>query len=125
MKKLGNISFLDIQKVFFATANNNRLFHHFSDGRSAEIVSQWKSGRITARECLLSEAELFANYCVIRRNRIIPIASSEGSFAGAAPPDGYDNIAARYRFAAVGWTDLLLHAATMPDKIELLSVRII
>jgi 2-hydroxy-3-keto-5-methylthiopentenyl-1-phosphate phosphatase len=33
----------------------NRLFHHFSDGKSEEAVRRWKLNEIDSRECLLLE----------------------------------------------------------------------
>lgn len=36
----------------------NRLFHHFSEGKSEEVVARWKAGEIDSRECLRLEAEL-------------------------------------------------------------------
>ncbi|MEE9442976.1 MAG: MtnX-like HAD-IB family phosphatase [candidate division Zixibacteria bacterium] len=34
----------------------NRLFHHFSEGKSEEAVRHWKLNEIDSRECLLQEA---------------------------------------------------------------------
>jgi 2,3-diketo-5-methylthio-1-phosphopentane phosphatase len=36
----------------------NRLFHHFSDGRSDEPVQRWIRNEIDSKECLLAEAGL-------------------------------------------------------------------
>ncbi len=35
----------------------NRLFHHFSQGRSDEPVARWLAGRIDSRQCLIEEAQ--------------------------------------------------------------------
>lgn len=34
------------------------LFHHFSDGRNDELIPDWKSGRLSSRDCLLKEAAM-------------------------------------------------------------------
>lgn len=34
------------------------LFHHFSGGRNDELIPDWKSGRLTSRDCLLAEAAM-------------------------------------------------------------------
>lgn len=36
----------------------NRLFHHFSDGRSYEPVDRWLAGKIDSRQCLIDEARV-------------------------------------------------------------------
>lgn len=36
----------------------NRLFHHFSHGKSEELVNRWKADEIDSRECLLEESML-------------------------------------------------------------------
>ncbi len=56
--KRRTVIFSDFDGTISTKDVGNRLFHHFSDGHSEEIVNQWKRGDITARECLLSEAAL-------------------------------------------------------------------
>ncbi len=34
------------------------LFHHFSGGQNDALLPDWKSGRMTTRDCLVKEAEL-------------------------------------------------------------------
>ena len=34
------------------------LFHFFSDGKNDELLPDWKSGKMTTRDCLLAEAEM-------------------------------------------------------------------
>ena len=36
----------------------NRLFHHFSDGKSDDPVAKWRSDQIDSRQCLIDEAAL-------------------------------------------------------------------
>lgn len=45
----GTISTLDV---------GNRLFHHFTQGRSEEPVRLWRADQIDARQCLVDEAAL-------------------------------------------------------------------
>jgi len=34
------------------------IFHHFSNGKNDELLPDWKSGRLSSRDCLLKEAEM-------------------------------------------------------------------
>lgn len=34
------------------------LFHHFSNGKNDELLPDWKSGKMTTRDCLLAEAAM-------------------------------------------------------------------
>jgi 2-hydroxy-3-keto-5-methylthiopentenyl-1-phosphate phosphatase len=34
------------------------LFFHFSEGKSMELIPQWKAGEMTSRDCLLQEAAM-------------------------------------------------------------------
>ncbi len=34
------------------------IFHHFSHGKNDELLPDWKSGRLSSRDCLLKEAEM-------------------------------------------------------------------
>ncbi|MCK5547368.1 MAG: MtnX-like HAD-IB family phosphatase [Thermoplasmata archaeon] len=34
------------------------IFHHFSNGKNDELLPDWKSGRMSTRECLTREAEM-------------------------------------------------------------------
>lgn len=52
------VIFSDFDGTISTRDVGNRLFHHFSEGRSEAIVEKWKTGEITARECLTREAEL-------------------------------------------------------------------
>ncbi len=52
------IIFSDFDGTISRRDVGNRLFHHFSDGKSEEIVARWKTGEIDSRECLQLEAEL-------------------------------------------------------------------
>ncbi len=37
------------------------IFHHFSDGKNDELLPDWKSGKMSTRDCLLKEAELVSS----------------------------------------------------------------
>jgi len=52
------IVFSDFDGTISRRDVGNRLFHHFSDGKSEEVVARWKAGEIDSRECLRLEAEL-------------------------------------------------------------------
>lgn len=56
--KQRTVIFSDFDGTISTKDVGNRLFHHFSGGRSEEIVAKWQAGTITARECLLAEAAL-------------------------------------------------------------------
>jgi 2-hydroxy-3-keto-5-methylthiopentenyl-1-phosphate phosphatase len=49
----------------------NRLFHHFSRGRSEEPVSRWLEGKIDSRQCLIEEAALMEDVTVEEINDFI------------------------------------------------------
>lgn len=49
----------------------NRLFHHFSDGKSIEPVRRWKSGEIDSRQCFLDEAALMRDITQAELDRFI------------------------------------------------------
>ena len=34
------------------------VFHHFSGGRNDELLPDWKSGRLSSRDCIVKEAEM-------------------------------------------------------------------
>ncbi len=36
------------------------LFHHFSGGKNDELIPDWKSGRMSSRDCLTREAEMIS-----------------------------------------------------------------
>lgn len=35
-----------------------RMFHHFSGGRNDQLIPDWKSGKLSSRDCLLREAAM-------------------------------------------------------------------
>lgn len=57
-KRQRTVIFSDFDGTISARDVGNRLFHHFSNGQSDVIVEKWKTGEITARECLTREADL-------------------------------------------------------------------
>ncbi len=50
------ILFSDFDGTISTKDVGNRLFHHFSDGKSDEPVARWLAGEIGSRQCLLEEA---------------------------------------------------------------------
>lgn len=50
------IVFSDFDGTISTRDVGNRLFHHFSNGKSEEAVARWKLNEIDSRECLLLEA---------------------------------------------------------------------
>ena len=60
------IIFCDFDGTISLRDVGNRLFHHFSDGRSDEQVGRWRADEIDYRQCLEQEAALMR-----------PIAESE------------------------------------------------
>lgn len=52
------VIFSDFDGTISTRDVGNRLFHHFSKGRASVLVEKWKTGEITARECLTREADL-------------------------------------------------------------------
>jgi 2-hydroxy-3-keto-5-methylthiopentenyl-1-phosphate phosphatase len=57
----GLIVFSDFDGTIATRDVGNRLFHHFSDGRSDEPVVRWRAGEIDSRQCLLEESQLIRN----------------------------------------------------------------
>jgi len=75
------------------------FFRHFSDGKSMELIPDWKSGKLSSRDCLMQEAamvkatpEEIYNYLdrfeidpgfpafieLCRHNHILPVILSDG-----------------------------------------------
>ena len=52
------VVFSDFDGTISTRDVGNRLFNHFSGGRSDLIVEKWKAGEINARKCLSAEADL-------------------------------------------------------------------
>lgn len=52
------IIFSDFDGTVATCDVGNRLFHHFSHGKSEEPVNRWKADEIDSRQCLLEESEL-------------------------------------------------------------------
>lgn len=50
------ILFTDFDGTVSTQDVGNRLFHHFSQGRSDDPVERWKRNEIDSRQCLLDEA---------------------------------------------------------------------
>jgi 2-hydroxy-3-keto-5-methylthiopentenyl-1-phosphate phosphatase len=40
----------------------NRLFHHFSGGKSEEVVARWRKNEIDSRQCLIGEGESMRDF---------------------------------------------------------------
>lgn len=49
----------------------NRLFHHFSDGKSDDPVAKWRSDQIDSRQCLIDEAALMRDVTESELNEFI------------------------------------------------------
>jgi 2,3-diketo-5-methylthio-1-phosphopentane phosphatase len=52
------ILFSDFDGTISTRDVGNRLFHHFSLGKSEEPVARWRADRIDSRQCLQEEADL-------------------------------------------------------------------
>lgn len=52
------IIFSDFDGTVATRDVGNRLFHHFSHGKSEEPVKRWRNDQIDSRQCLQEEAEL-------------------------------------------------------------------
>ncbi|MEZ5357548.1 MAG: MtnX-like HAD-IB family phosphatase [Candidatus Zixiibacteriota bacterium] len=50
------ILFSDFDGTISTRDVGNRLFYHFSGGKSEEVVARWKRNEIDSRQCLLGEA---------------------------------------------------------------------
>ena len=55
------IIFTDFDGTISCEDVGNRLFHHFSDGRSDEVVAHWYLGEIDSRQCLIKESDSLRN----------------------------------------------------------------
>ncbi|MFH1700221.1 MAG: MtnX-like HAD-IB family phosphatase [Candidatus Zixiibacteriota bacterium] len=53
--------FSDFDGTISTSDVGNRLFHHFSEGKSEEAVHRWRLNEIDSRECLLQEAAAMRN----------------------------------------------------------------
>lgn len=56
------ILFSDFDGTISTRDVGNRLFNHFSDGRSEEVVDRWKRNEIDSRKCLLGEAAAMRSF---------------------------------------------------------------
>lgn len=57
-KKTGLIIFSDFDGTISQSDVGNRMFHHFSAGKSDVPVERWRNDEIDSRQCLLEEAAL-------------------------------------------------------------------
>ena len=53
-----NAIFCDFDGTISRRDVGYHLFHHFSGGKNDELIPDWKSGRITSRQCLTREAAM-------------------------------------------------------------------
>ena len=58
MKNQRPIIFCDFDGTFAEKDIGYRIFRHFSGGANDSLVTSWKKGQITSRECLIKEAQL-------------------------------------------------------------------
>lgn len=58
MKNKTPIIFSDFDGTFAAKDIGYRIFSYFSGGANDKLVSLWKKGQITSRECITGEAQL-------------------------------------------------------------------
>ncbi len=59
MSGVQTVVFSDFDGTIARCDIGNRLFHHFSGGKSEALIPAWKAGEITSREILIQEAALF------------------------------------------------------------------
>lgn len=97
MKKL--LLFCDFDGTVSRRDVGYNMYHHFSGGRNDELLPDWRSGRMSSRECLTREAAMmhatseeiiafveqfeidpgFADFVALaRKNEIEPIILSDG-----------------------------------------------
>ncbi len=58
MNKSGITVFCDFDGTISRRDIGYNIFKHFSHGKNDELLPDWKSGRLSSRECLLKEAEM-------------------------------------------------------------------
>ncbi len=56
------VIFSDFDGTISTRDVGNRLFHHFSEGKSEEVVARWKKNEIDSRQCLLGEGNSMRDF---------------------------------------------------------------
>ena len=78
----GLIIFSDFDGTIAVKDVGNRLFYHFSDGRSEEPVARWRRDEIDSRQCLEQEARLMRDVTEAEVYEFVDRFERDPGFAG-------------------------------------------